>query len=351
MKKVRFGLTLLASLISAQALCADDFSGFFFGLNSGINTSKTKGDFSTGSSSTYTGGAEFGYNAQWDSTWLLGLSGFFDGIAKSDHDGPINGEQSKYGANLGGADVKLGYQMNNWLPYLKLGFGRLSGSGQSNDFAANGLHGGAGLEYKLAPHWGLAGEWTAMAPSSNGTKFQSNSFTLNLNYYFGTPTPPPAPVVEAPAPAPAPAPEPMPAPPQVVTKHFTLKTDVLFPFDKATLKPEGKDALDQLYQQVKAMDPKEGKAIIVGYTDRLGSDKYNQDLGQRRAQAVADYLVAQGAPADKVEAQSKGKADPVTGDTCAKVKNRKKLIECLAPDRRVEVDVSGIHEETQPAAQ
>ncbi len=45
------------------------------------------------------------------------------------------------------------------------------------------------------------------------------------------------------APAPAPAPE-------VQTKHFTLKSDVLFTFNKATLKPEGQAALDQLYSQL-----------------------------------------------------------------------------------------------------
>ena len=109
--------------------------------------------------------------------------------------------------------------------------------------------------------------------------------------------------------------------------------------------------MDKLYEQVKDLDPKEGKAVVVGYTDRIGSEKYNFDLGYKRAKSVADYLVSKGAPADKIDAQSRGKADPVTGDTCAKVKNRKKLIECLAPDRRVEIDVQGIHEETKPAAQ
>ncbi len=114
---------------------------------------------------------------------------------------------------------------------------------------------------------------------------------------------------------------------------------------KNTLKPEGKDALDKLYAEVKDLDPKEGKAIVIGYTDRIGSEKYNMDLGYRRAKAVADYLISKGVPPDKIDAQSKGKADPVTGDSCAKIKNRKKLIECLAPDRRVEIDAQGVHEE------
>lgn len=77
-----------------------------------------------------------------------------------------------------------------------------------------------------------------------------------------------APVV---APAPAPAPE-------VQTKHFTLKSDVLFNFNKATLKPEGQAALDQLYSQLSNPDPKDGSVVVLGYTDRIGSDAYNRSV-------------------------------------------------------------------------
>ncbi|WP_374749757.1 OmpA family protein [Jeongeupia sp. USM3] len=50
----------------------------------------------------------------------------------------------------------------------------------------------------------------------------------------------------------------------------------------------------------------------------MGSDKYNNALSQRRAQSVVDYLVGKGAPADKIRAEGRGKADPVTGDTCTR---------------------------------
>ncbi|WP_432720011.1 OmpA family protein [Jeongeupia wiesaeckerbachi] len=152
----------------------------------------------------------------------------------------------------------------------------------------------------------------------------------------------PQPKVEAPAPVPAPA-------PVVKNKTFSLQADVLFDFNKASLKPAGKDALDKLYQDVVNFDPKEGNAVVVGYTDRIGSDKYNNALSQKRAQSVVDYLVSKGAPADKFSAEGRGKADPVTGDTCNKIKARKQLIECLAPDRRVEIEVKGVQEVVVPA--
>ena len=150
-----------------------------------------------------------------------------------------------------------------------------------------------------------------------------------------------APVV---APAPAPAPE-------VQTKHFTLKSDVLFNFNKATLKPEGQAALDQLYSQLSNLDPKDGSVVVLGYTDRIGSDAYNQGLSERRAQSVVDYLISKGIPADKISARGMGESNPVTGNTCDNVKQRAALIDCLAPDRRVEIEVKGIKDVvTQPQA-
>ncbi|WP_148715213.1 OmpA family protein [Chitinolyticbacter meiyuanensis] len=155
------------------------------------------------------------------------------------------------------------------------------------------------------------------------------------------------PVAAAPAPTPA-APAPVPAPaPAVSTKKFTLQAEVLFDFNKSALKPSGKDALDQLYNEVVNLDPKDGAAVVVGHTDRLGSEKYNFELGYRRAKAVQDYLISKGAPADKITAESRGKGEPVTGDTCNSIKSRAKLIECLAPDRRVEIEVRGSREVTE----
>ncbi|MEN9659545.1 MAG: hypothetical protein RL571_3010 [Pseudomonadota bacterium] len=152
-----------------------------------------------------------------------------------------------------------------------------------------------------------------------------------------------APVVVAPAPAP------VVAAPVINTKHFTLKSDVLFDFNKTSLKPAGKDALDKLYEEVKAMDPKDGQAVVIGYTDRIGSDKYNQPLSEKRAKSVADYLVSKGAPAGQIKFEGRGKAEPVTGNTCGKIKNHAKLIECLSPDRRVEIDIKGTKEVVTPA--
>ncbi len=149
-----------------------------------------------------------------------------------------------------------------------------------------------------------------------------------------------APVAAVVAAKPAPV---VPAPVKTA-KKFELKSDALFTFGKADLKPAGKDALDALYVEVQGMNPTDGVAAVVGYTDRIGSDKSNQALSEKRANTVRNYLISKGAPADKVTAEGRGEASPVTGDTCKDGKGSKAraaLIECLAPDRRVEVTVSG----------
>jgi len=172
-----------------------------------------------------------------------------------------------------------------------------------------------------------------------GTRPDNGMLSLGVSYRFGQEEA--APVV---APAPAPAPE-------VQTKHFTLKSDVLFNFNKSTLKPEGQQALDQLYTQLSNLDPKDGSVVVLGFTDRIGSDQYNQKLSDQRAQSVVDYLISKGIPANKISPRGMGESNPVTGNTCDNVAPRAKLIDCLAPDRRVEIEVKGIKDVvTQPAA-
>lgn len=148
------------------------------------------------------------------------------------------------------------------------------------------------------------------------------------------------------APVAAPTPEPSPEP-LMVDKQFSLNSDVLFTFAKASLKPEGKAALDNLYQQIVDVKPTNGNAVVIGYTDRIGSDKANQKLSEARAHSVADYLVGKGLPAGKVSIEGRGEANPVTGHQCDGISNKAKLIACLAPDRRVEVRVVGTQQVSQ----
>jgi OOP family OmpA-OmpF porin len=144
---------------------------------------------------------------------------------------------------------------------------------------------------------------------------------------------PEAPAPEAP-PAATPAPTPKPA-----AEKVTLAADALFDFNKSVLRPEGMAKLDEL--ATKAGEIKLEVIIAVGHTDRIGSDAYNQKLSERRAASVKEYLVGKGIEANRIYTEGKGEKQSVTGDTCTGNRKTKKLIECLQPDRRVEIEVIG----------
>ena len=192
----------------------------------------------------------------------------------------------------------------------------------------------AGVEYAILPELALRAEYQWVSRVGNLGKAERKagedtavryspdigSVAVGLSYRFG----------QGAAPAPA---------PEVVSKTFNLNSDVTFAFGKANLKPQAQSVLDGIYgeiAQVKSADVK-----VAGYTDRIGSDAYNQKLSQKRAETVANYLVAKGVSQNAISATGYGKANPVTGNKCDAVKGRKALIACLADDRRVEIAVNG----------
>jgi len=123
-------------------------------------------------------------------------------------------------------------------------------------------------------------------------------------------------------------------------QKITLASKALFDFDKAVLKPEGKAAIDSEIISKLPQVQKLELVLVTGHTDRIGSQAYNQKLSERRADAVRDYLVSKGVPKDKIETLGMGKTQPIPGLVCNQ-KNFKELIACLAPNRRVEVEVKG----------
>ncbi|MBU1235866.1 MAG: OmpA family protein [Gammaproteobacteria bacterium] len=151
---------------------------------------------------------------------------------------------------------------------------------------------------------------------------------------------PPVPVAAAPAPVPVPAPAPKPAPaPVPVAEKVTLGASALFNFDKAVLRPEAKAKLDDV--AAKMNEIKLEVVIAVGHADRFGNAAYNQKLSERRAEAVKSYLVGAGVEANRVYTEGKGSTQPVTDAKACAGRKSAKVVECLQPDRRVEIEVIG----------
>jgi OmpA-OmpF porin, OOP family len=167
---------------------------------------------------------------------------------------------------------------------------------------------------------------------------------------------PPMPAEDTTAiPLPAPVPQPEPATAQAAPQNPRLETallpqtvhystDAFFDFDESTLRPEGRAALDDLVGQLGEV--KYGSIRVVGHTDRIGGEEYNQALSERRANAVKNYLARRSVPANRIEAVGKGKSEPTVKTSACNGPKSPKVVACLQPDRRVDIEVAATKEAT-----
>ena len=119
---------------------------------------------------------------------------------------------------------------------------------------------------------------------------------------------------------------------------FVLQSDETFSFDNANLSDGAKHGLDTDFRTKLGNCNSIQNIVVTGFTDRLGTDTYNLKLSEKRAGAVATYLKGAGIQAP-IEQHGLGKAQEL--QACTGVKGQKKLIACLAPNRRVNIEVHG----------
>lgn len=253
-----------------------------------------------------------------------------------------SGNNLRYTQTMLGADWLYMFSRNRFRPFLLMGLGaerdKVTGSGMDASKTSPYLNGGLGFQYSFTDQWSTQVDFRRVHGFLRDSNFSfnrsnNNYLTVGLTYTFDKPQ---QQVAAAPEPvaAPAPMPEPVkPAAPAPRFEHYTLSSTELFAFDSAVL-GESQPKLDEIAMALNN-DPGIDNVVITGYTDRLGSNKYNDKLSLRRAEAVKDYLANKGVNPSRMTAEGKGKANPVVE---CKERNRTALIKCLEPNRRVEVE-------------
>ncbi len=360
MKKNLIGLAVAATLsLTAFSVSAEDmFRGAWYAVP-GVSYMNTDSDLDADNG----GGAFISIGKELSQSWdLQGRLGY----NRADEDLDIVGASGKYKQTTLGLDALYMFSRDKFRPFLLAGLGAarnnvdykvpgvdidgkktswLAGLGLGAQYLFNDTF---GLQADLRHQWSKAKVNTSGLVNDSDTETIGNTlFNLGGVFRFGAPAPvvaaaapEPAPIAAAepmPEPAPAaPAPEPMKCEPTMDT--ITVGAEKLFGFDKASLKEEGKAALDEAAAKVKA-NPEIKAVIVTGHTDRIGSDAYNQKLSERRANQVKDYLASQGVDPAIIDAVGKGESEPVV--QCTGNKATKKLIECLQPNRRVTIQAEG----------
>lgn len=119
-------------------------------------------------------------------------------------------------------------------------------------------------------------------------------------------------------------------PPAPVYEKMTVSAEALFDHDKSILKPEGKAALQELGDAIKAKGARVVDIDVIGHTDSDGTEEYNQALSERRAQSVSDYLVSEGVDSNIIDVSGQGELNPVASNATK---------EGRALNRRVDVHV------------
>jgi len=297
----------------------------------------------SGSSDGITGGAQIGYNWQWNS-FVFGAEGDFkgDSLARSTTlgttsllgvpggTGGVVGDnfraRQNWDASIRG---RLGFAWDRWLPYVTggiafsdidlrssfVGVGTLPAVTTSQTKNHMGPTVGGGVEYRLGPNLSVGGEYRytdlgsetyalgtvpitgtatafASAPVTGKVSLQTHTFLVKLNYNFNAPPPPP------------PQLPPPPPPPPAASQQVFL---VFFDWDKDRITPAGMDVIRDAAAAWKAGAPVQLQ--VTGYTDRSGSPGYNQRLSDRRANNVAMALANLGVPRNVMDVHGRGEND------------------------------------------
>ncbi len=105
----------------------------------------------------------------------------------------------------------------------------------------------------------------------------------------------------------------------------TFESGILFGFDSTTIQPQGRENLRTLAANLDKYPDTD--LLIVGHTDDVGADAYNQSLSERRARAAADFLIAQGVARSRLQTSGRGELEPVAENSSESGRQENRRVE------------------------
>ena len=343
----RIVMVLIAALLNIAEAHASDYKGGYLGGKFGINDSSATGTINAPSASTFAYGVQGGYfegGYNWDvSTATIGMGVYADYNAYEIHTNGI-----AYGSRAYGIDAKLGMPLNDWLLYTKIGYGYSTGTRDLSAVAGNNPNLAIGAEYKIVSRWGAVIEYKIdnFSNQDSSISIKNRFFAFGLNYYFDRPEREAAiaaavPDLEPELPESEPESDIASEPPpdigssvasgpvvavdpeswKVLLDNKTVRVEgsrfevgsVMLESEvvsgSVTLSPGAVKILDEVAGFV-AKYP-DAKLELIGYSDNIGSDEFNQKESLGRAVSVKNYLVKKGVAADRISTKGEGSINPI----------------------------------------
>lgn len=329
MKKLfSFLVACLLSLVLASTAAAEGVRANSFTLSGVIGGYSFDGEQHLETSPIF--GIRGGYNF----TKYLGVEALFDYVPTESTRGLGDADLYRYGG-----DLLLHFMPDNKLvPYLAAGY-----SGITLDRENRGAHTkgafdyGAGIKYFLTEDLALRGDLRHLIFRDNQTLF-NYEYTAGVTWQFGgkaapiTAASPVARPLAPPEPEPAPAPEaplePAPAEPTPDRMKYCISLDIEFDIEKADIRPQYHDQVAKVGEFMKKHPGT--SAFIEGYTDEVGSDEFNQELSQRRADSVVKYLVDNfGIAPSRLSAKGYGKSRPIPDNPSDEERQKNRRINAI----------------------
>ncbi|MGF1525609.1 MAG: OmpA family protein [Candidatus Competibacterales bacterium] len=137
---------------------------------------------------------------------------------------------------------------------------------------------------------------------------------------------------------PAPAPIPPPAPPVEETPgpfFVSLGSDANFDFDRSDLRAEGQANIRQLVNEMQRPDIQVAAVEIVGHTDSVGTEAYNQALSERRARSAADFMASLGVPSAIIATDGRGELQPIASNATPEGRARNRRVDITVDAQRL----------------